>query len=84
MWLPGTDMAGGYSLAWGAALVLASGCEGSLDRSGVSRHSCEALEKRPLEQQPPEETREEAGGGLDARQTKEAWQEGPQRALGGP
>ena len=49
-------MARGHSLAWEAASVLASGCEGSFDCSGVSRHSCEALEKRLLEQKLPEET----------------------------
>ena len=59
-----------HSLASEAALVLASGCEGSLDCSpgfescsgdslgcsGVSRRSCEAWEKRLLEQQLLEET----------------------------
>jgi len=63
-------MVRGHSLAWEAASVLASGCVGSLGCSkgfescsgdslgcsGVSRHSCGALEKKLWEEQLLEET----------------------------
>ena len=93
LWLPGSDMGRGHSLASEAASVLASGCAGSLGCSpgfescsgdslgcsGVNRHSCEAWEKRLWELV----TWVEGEGGLDARQTEAVWQEGPQRVLGG-
>ena len=97
LWLPGTDKVRGHSLASEAALVLALGCVGSLDCSadfgswsvdslgcwGVSRHSCEAWEKKLLEERLLEETWVEVEGGLDVRQIEAAWQEAPLRVLGG-